>query len=340
MALDLDVEARLAEGRPQRIEPRARKIRAAGAERRVEGAGGAPGERDEAGRRFGDRLHRDARRLAERVVEVGPRGEAQKVAVAGLVLGEHHDAGRREDGARHRVGRLEGDRDLHPGDRLDAAACGLLREFQGAEQVVGVGQRQRRLPVSGRRLHEVADLQRPFEERVGRVDVEVDEADLPELTRHDGPCLGSLKDPASRLRSRWPMRLDRRYPPAMWPVGHTAPAVPIAHRIGARAIPQLATAPVSSPKAMNSSSPVKTIRFSIRFAPLEHEAIFVLVLFHVKCCLAVWPTNCCDVQSSSAPAYPAHRVSAPLTRRPPGSSRAIARAMIVPRSRTSRSRSS
>ncbi|GJE45033.1 hypothetical protein AEGHOMDF_4227 [Methylobacterium soli] len=187
VAQDLDIEVVLAEGLPELIEPGGGEFRPPLPQGRVEGPGRAAGERDQAGGRVRQRRGGDAGRLAERPVEIGPARQPQQVAVADLVLGQHHDVGARDLSARQRVGRLEGHRQLQPGDRLNAGARGLLGEFEGAEQVVGVGERQGGLPVGSRGLHDVTDLQGAFEQRVGRVNVEVDESDLLELTTHDRP---------------------------------------------------------------------------------------------------------------------------------------------------------
>ena len=88
-----------------------------------------------------------------RLVAVGriepERGdEAHQIAVAGLVLRQEHDRRARivpldaaQKGGR-RVAEI--DRRLRADDRLHAALGELLREFERAEQVVGVGDRERR----------------------------------------------------------------------------------------------------------------------------------------------------------------------------------------------------
>ena len=60
-------------------------------------------------------------------------------------------------------------------DRLDAGARHFLGEFQRPEHVVGVGERQRRLPVLLRKLRQARDRQRAFQQRVGRMNVQVHE---------------------------------------------------------------------------------------------------------------------------------------------------------------------
>ena len=45
----------------------------------------------------------------------------------------------------------------------------LLGEFERAEEIVGVGQRQSGLPVGFRQLRQLADFQRAFQQRIGRM---------------------------------------------------------------------------------------------------------------------------------------------------------------------------
>ena len=54
----------------------------------------------------------------------------------------------------------------------------LFGEFQRAEHVVGVGQRQRRLPVLLGELRQPRNRQRAFEQRIGRMDVQMHEAGI------------------------------------------------------------------------------------------------------------------------------------------------------------------
>ena len=60
-------------------------------------------------------------------------------------------------------------------DRLDARGRHLLGKFERAEHVVGVGQRQRRLPVLLGKFRQPRDGQRPFEQRVRRMHMQVHE---------------------------------------------------------------------------------------------------------------------------------------------------------------------
>ena len=87
--------------------------------------------------------------------------QPHQVAVAGLARGQQHDRAAapapRPAGRGSRVLVAEIDRQRAADDRLDAVARELLGEFQRAEQVVGVGQRQRRLLVGLGELGELAD---------------------------------------------------------------------------------------------------------------------------------------------------------------------------------------
>ena len=103
------------------------------------------------------------------------------MAVAGLVLGEEHDGGARRTllGEARGGGRsvAEIDRRLHADDRLHAGLGELLREFEGAEEIVGVGDGQRRHVVGLGELRQRLDRQRPLAQREGAVHVQMHEAD-------------------------------------------------------------------------------------------------------------------------------------------------------------------
>ena len=67
------------------------------------------------------------------------------------------------------------------------AAGQLLGEFERPEQIVGVGERERRLAVGLGEFGQAADRQRPFQQRIGRVDVEMNESGV---GSHSGPVVG------------------------------------------------------------------------------------------------------------------------------------------------------
>ena len=101
--------------------------------------------------------------------------------VAGLVLRQENDRRARivpldatpEGGGR--VGEI--DRHLRADDRLHAALGELLRKFERAEQVVRVGDRQRRHGVGLGELGQRLDGQRALAQRIGAVHVKMHEAD-------------------------------------------------------------------------------------------------------------------------------------------------------------------
>ena len=77
--------------------------------------------------------------------------------------------------ARPMIRVAEVNRECAADDRLDAIARELLGEFQRPEHVVGVGERKRRLSVGLRQLGKARNRQRAFQQRIGRVHVQVHE---------------------------------------------------------------------------------------------------------------------------------------------------------------------
>ena len=63
-------------------------------------------------------------------------------------------------------------------DRLDAVAGQLVGELERAEHVVGIGQRKRRLAVGLGQLRQPADGHRAFQQRIGRMDVQMHEVQI------------------------------------------------------------------------------------------------------------------------------------------------------------------
>src|SRR5207253_8156742 len=70
---------------------------------------------------------------------------------------------------------LTADADIAADNGLDAGLGGVLREFQGAEEIVavGYGDRGHRLVLGER--HDLVELVRSFGERIGRADFQMDE---------------------------------------------------------------------------------------------------------------------------------------------------------------------
>ena len=196
VTLQLDIEP-VAEQRGEPRAARGRKLGLPGRDREIERAARSAGERDQPiGRRL-QRGERHVRRLVGRRIEEGARRQPHQVAIALLARGEQHHARKLEAGPiarRFLVAEIDAERAAD--DRLDARAAQLVGEFERPEHVVGVGERERGLAVGLGKLRELADGQRAFEQRIGRVHVQVHEAG----SRHVLviPCLTS--DGAGRAR--------------------------------------------------------------------------------------------------------------------------------------------
>ncbi len=179
VSLDLDIEP-LRKGLRQRQQPAFRDILPAGGERTIDGAVGSAGERDQALGMGGDAGERHMRFVGRVGLHVAGAGETHQVPVADLAHGEEHELSpalaMRRRPARRCLMVAEIDVELQPDDGLYALLRRLLREFERAEEIVRVGERQRRHAVGFRELGEHADRQRPLEQREGGVRVEMDEA--------------------------------------------------------------------------------------------------------------------------------------------------------------------
>ncbi len=91
---------------------------------------------------------------------------------------QQHDPrrSRRQRIAGVRILVAEIDRQLAADDGLDAVARELVRKLQRPEHVVGVGQRQRRLAVRLGQFGQFLDLDRPLQQRIGRMNVKMDKS--------------------------------------------------------------------------------------------------------------------------------------------------------------------
>ena len=164
VALDLDIEPR-AENLGQAPEPAFGQVAKSRSQRPVDRPGGTAAQRDEA---LGVLQRGEGKMRIVAILGIEPQGgdETHQIAVAGLVLRQENDRRARIvplDATPERGGRVaEIDRHLRADDRLHAAFGELLREFERAEQVVGVGDRQRRHGVGlgelGQRLDRSAPL--------------------------------------------------------------------------------------------------------------------------------------------------------------------------------------
>ena len=179
VALDLDIEPR-AEDIGQPLEPALGQVAKACSQRPVDRPAGAAGQRDEALRVF-QRGEGKMRIVAVLGIEPQSGDEAHQMAVAGLVLRQENDRRARIvplDAAPEGGGRVgEIDRHLRADDRLHAALGELLGKFERAEQIVGVGDRQRRHGVGLGELGQRLDRQRALAQRIGAVHVQMHEAD-------------------------------------------------------------------------------------------------------------------------------------------------------------------
>ncbi len=177
--LQFDIESPV-EQRGEAAKPRPRQIEQPVGQRAVDRPGRTAGQRDQAVG-LAERVEPHMRVVAIGGRKPGLRGEPHQVAIARLVLGEQHERRARrariEASARRgrRVAEIHGD--LRADDRLDAGLRQLFGEFQRAEQVVGVGDRQSRHLIGFGELGQRLDGQRALAQRIGGMDVQVHEAD-------------------------------------------------------------------------------------------------------------------------------------------------------------------
>ena len=108
--------------------------------------------------------------------------QANKVPVAGLARGDENDV---EEallrGAPGRSGSGVSPKSIatwQPTIGWMPLLDHLLGEFERAKKVAGVGKAKRRHAVGLGEARQLLDLQRPLEQRIGRVDPEMDETDL------------------------------------------------------------------------------------------------------------------------------------------------------------------
>ena len=149
VALQLDIEP-VAEQLHQHCKPRHRQMALAGGDGLIERTARPAGQRDDPLGLSCEPVELDMRLFVRRRFEEGARIEPHQAAIAGFARGEqnHPRPGRCVRRAAHTVLAIaEIDRQGTADDRLDAGARHLFGEFERAEHVVGVGQRQRRLLV-------------------------------------------------------------------------------------------------------------------------------------------------------------------------------------------------
>ena len=169
MVLAVDVD--------ERLHARPRLVDLVGGDELVDLALQAAAEAEDALAVAGQRGLVGARLVVE-TVEVGLRHDSDEVAVTGRVLDQQRKV---------RVGLAPRDRpllrqiarrqvDLAADDRVDPCLQGFLLELHRAVEVAVVGQCYRRHPEVGHAPDQILDPDRPVEERILAVQVEMDEA--------------------------------------------------------------------------------------------------------------------------------------------------------------------
>ena len=183
VALDLDVEA-VAERRSKPLQPLLGKRLLSLPQRAVDGPVGTASERDQPIGLGRERADRGVHRIGRGGFQMRPAHDLHHVGVAGLARRKQRDrAVPRAALRRHPSGLLdqlrlalrEIDVQSHADDRLDAGLRELVGELERTEEVVGIGQAQRRQLVRRGELGELRDRQRTLEQRVRRMDLEVHE---------------------------------------------------------------------------------------------------------------------------------------------------------------------
>ena len=215
MALQFDIEP-VAEQPLQRRAATARKLGLAGRDRRIERPARPAGQRDQAVGLAFEPGQLQMRLLGRRRFEEGPRAQPHQAAIARLARGEQHDPRQRaRSSGKPRIARLvaEIDRERAADDRLDAGRGHLVGEFQRAEHVVGVGQRQRRLLVGLGELGELADRQRAFQQRIGGMHVQMHEAGIGRRVGRQGVLGDSVCAMVRTTRQACPPRSRSRGEP-------------------------------------------------------------------------------------------------------------------------------
>ena len=173
VALDFDVQP-VAEDARQRLRAASRLVGSGEGECAVERAVRPAGERDCRLRIRGERRKRHMRRIALLRVEIGARGDPHEISIARLALGEEDDIAESVVARqRPRPAVTEIDAELDAGDRLNARFRGFFRELQRGEEIVRVGDSERRLFVARRKFYEPAERKRPFTQRKRRVNMEM-----------------------------------------------------------------------------------------------------------------------------------------------------------------------
>ena len=118
------------------------------------------------------------RARAGRRAEVCPRDEPHQAQVALFAGSQKHDPRQfgRPEATRSGVEIPEIHRKRAADDGLNPHGSHFFGEFQRSEHVVAVGERERRLAIGFGQLRELGDRHRAFEQRIGRVHMQMHEA--------------------------------------------------------------------------------------------------------------------------------------------------------------------
>ncbi len=183
VALNLDIEPVRKQAR-QCPQSRVSEFRLPLAQRPVDGAVGTAGQRDQPVVMRSKIRQLDVRAFEVARTEMGAAHELEQARIAPLVHGKerHHavvnlGAARRLGGRRRSLPArlLEGERKSDTRDRLDAGGRDLVRKFEDPEQIVGIRQPDRGKAVTNGKLGELADGHCAFQQRIGRMDTQMDE---------------------------------------------------------------------------------------------------------------------------------------------------------------------
>ncbi len=229
---EADIEA-VAENRLERRQAGLGAVVLAGGKQRIEGAVMAAGQSDQAGSGGGQAIKRQ-RRGAAFVAQIEMRDKPDEAGKAFLARRQHKQRRlapcRRAGGGLSPAAKpgaagliaavgLKADRQLAADDRLDAGLDRLFGEFQRTEEIRRVGDGERRHGVGGGKGNEGVDRQRAFQQRIGRMTIEVNEVRSRRHRLASSSCFAPCKPaapepgrltvpqtPAETGPIRWPRR--------------------------------------------------------------------------------------------------------------------------------------
>ena len=165
----------------EHIEPCLGHSRITGGESPVHGTIRATGKRDQAASALLQLCESDVRRAVFPVIEKSLARKPHEIGIAARVLCEQNDRPVMGGGAGTRPGGFLGssrkcDIQRTADNRLKAFPRERLGEFERAEEIVAVGDRQCGLDVRRCKLGKCLHRQRAFQQRVGGMDVKVNKA--------------------------------------------------------------------------------------------------------------------------------------------------------------------